>query len=281
MRNVHDLYFRRRGREHALELTHIPVRRPEIGEQCHERTARGHTVNYTFRVFHRPARHRAIIPIPRPAAVAAMTVQIPLVPHRFDAQPARGMRDALMEVDVSIGATVYPAPPSAPSSTSSLAVASLSDRGNAEIVDRLADHRRVSREDARHLPWEEQLDRYGEDRRRARVGQRQPPRTRRSSDLTSTEVLPDDRRGRGAKPVSDHVEPAFDPESKPHSRKGRRPELRDRASNRDEDRAEDTPVTAVGSPTRVIASIEDAGRRKRAMSLRAKMTTREYWRRLE
>ena len=46
-----------------------------------------------------------------------MTHQMPALPHRFAAHAASGMRDAVSAVDASIGGTVSPAPPNAPSST--------------------------------------------------------------------------------------------------------------------------------------------------------------------
>ena len=67
--------------------------------------------------FQRPARQRPAIATPRPIAVNEITPQIPALPQRFAAQPARGIRDAVSAVDVNIGGTVSPAPPSAPSKT--------------------------------------------------------------------------------------------------------------------------------------------------------------------
>ncbi len=105
MRDIEDLRLWRPRLDHALELADVSVRGAEVGEQGHERPCGRHDVFYTFRVFHRPARHNAIMPIPRPAAVVAITVQMPVVPQR-EAHCASGIRNALIEVDVIIGATV-------------------------------------------------------------------------------------------------------------------------------------------------------------------------------
>jgi hypothetical protein len=50
-------------------------------------------------------------------AVREITHQMPLLPQRSAAHAARGMRDAVSTVDDSMGGTVSPAPPSAPSRT--------------------------------------------------------------------------------------------------------------------------------------------------------------------
>ena len=59
----------------------------------------------------------AIIPTARSSAVSEIVHQRPAIPQRADAHAAIGMRLAVITVDVSIGGSVAPAPPSAPSST--------------------------------------------------------------------------------------------------------------------------------------------------------------------
>src|SRR5678815_1000256 len=81
-------------------------------------------IPHTRRRFHPPARHNTIIATARPIAVRDITHQIPALPHLVAAHAARGPRSAVSAVDVSIGGTVSPAPPSAPSRTISAQTAS-------------------------------------------------------------------------------------------------------------------------------------------------------------
>ena len=74
--------------------------------------------------FQRPARQIPIIANARPRAVSEITHQRPVVPHRAAAHAASGIRLAVIAVDVSIGARVCPAPPSAASSTISAQIPS-------------------------------------------------------------------------------------------------------------------------------------------------------------
>src|SRR6476619_6673311 len=84
-----------------------------IGRMCH-----------TDLCFQPPERQRMIIAIPRAAAVNEIVHQKTSTPHRSADHHASGMRSAVSAVDVSIGGTVCPAPPSAPSSTTSAQLAS-------------------------------------------------------------------------------------------------------------------------------------------------------------
>ena len=67
--------------------------------------------------FQRPARQIASIATARPSAVSEIAHHTPALPQCNAAQAASGMRLAVITVEVSIGASVYPAPPSAPSRT--------------------------------------------------------------------------------------------------------------------------------------------------------------------
>src|SRR5687768_7602971 len=79
---------------------------------------------YTDLCFHPPARQSATIASPRAIAVIEMTHQIPALPHWDAAHAANGMREMVIVVEATIGATVCPAPPSAPSNTISAQIAS-------------------------------------------------------------------------------------------------------------------------------------------------------------
>ena len=50
-------------------------------------------------------------------AVSEITHQMPVVPHTAAAHTASGTRASVIAVEVIIGGSVHPAPPSAPSST--------------------------------------------------------------------------------------------------------------------------------------------------------------------
>src|SRR5919202_4090685 len=67
--------------------------------------------------FQRPERQSIIIPTARPIAVSEITHQMPLLPHRAAAQAASGILATVIVLEVNIGGSVSPAPPSAPSST--------------------------------------------------------------------------------------------------------------------------------------------------------------------
>jgi len=53
----------------------------------------------------------------RPIAVSEIVHQMPPLPHRAAASGTSGMRAAVNDDDATMGGNVYPAPPSAPSST--------------------------------------------------------------------------------------------------------------------------------------------------------------------
>src|SRR5947207_3100618 len=118
VRDVDDLRVRHSREQHALHLADIAIGGSEVRGQRDERP------HHTDLFFQAPLRQRRAIAKPRPIAVNEMTPQMPALPQRFAASAATGIRDAVSTVDQIIGGIVYPAPPSAPSKTTSAHTAS-------------------------------------------------------------------------------------------------------------------------------------------------------------
>ena len=138
-------------------------------------------------------------PCRAPSPSGKAPTRCPRYPMRLAAQPASGMRDAVRAVDASIGGTVSPAPPNAPSSTISGTDGELRERGDSQVLRGFGDHGCVAREQRRELARKSELEnaraprrascrspspsipRARRDRRAPRrgSGQRSPPWPRR------------------------------------------------------------------------------------------------------
>src|SRR6185312_8599305 len=124
---------------------------------------------------------------PRAAAVSTITHHTPTIPNRAAAQIASGTRSAVNVVDVSIGGSVVPDPPS-------------------------ADHlrRRIIREDPCKVGCDGELEYAEYHSGHHHVSDGDPAAVLRSPDFACADVLTHDRRHGSAEAEADRVKPALD-----------------------------------------------------------------------